>query len=95
MVPGRGVQGGQHARGHPHFTFLPHRPAVRAARLLPEGYRAENGHLGGEGQRSPRGRLPQDRRCHPEKSEPEHDGALLSLYRHPPDGPRQAGADHS
>ena len=45
MVPGRGEQGGGHARGHPHPAFLPHRPAVRAARRLPQGRGAAYGDM--------------------------------------------------
>ena len=45
MVPGRGQQGGGHARGHPHPALLPHRPAVRAARRLPQGRGAADGNM--------------------------------------------------
>ena len=45
MVPGRGEQGGGHARGHPHPALLPHRPAVRAARRLPQGRGAADGDM--------------------------------------------------
>ena len=45
MVPGRGQQGGGHARGHPYPALLPHRPAVRAARRLPQGRGAADGDM--------------------------------------------------
>ena len=57
MVPGRGVQGGEHARGDGLSPLLSHRPTLRAPRRLPQGHRAAHAHMvGGGGQASKGGK---------------------------------------